>query len=231
VQLPPSYRARLVADEGLRPWAGLNCRDRNRVALEGELAALADAGALVHCVTGDHPAIGHRADAKPVFDVDSTELVALARRAGLFASVAENPVAVPVERRPARLVEKVRAGASACIVNHPGSAEVVHEFVDAARGLGAADTMFLVCVPVVFSAASAAGIRTFTALALPDGLLAAVEAARDPFAEGVRRAVAFAQRVLEVPGVAGVDLSMAPSPGERELALDAIRTIAKEVTP
>ena len=37
VQLPPTYRASLVAAEGLRPWAGVNCRDRNRVALEAEL--------------------------------------------------------------------------------------------------------------------------------------------------------------------------------------------------
>jgi methylenetetrahydrofolate reductase (NADPH) len=231
VQLPPSYRARLVTEQGLRPWAGVNCRDRNRVALEGELAALADVGAAVHCVTGDHPAIGHRPDAKPVFDVDSTGLVALARDAGLFASVAENPVAVPVDRRPPRLVEKVRAGASACIVNHPGHPDVVQAFIDGARALGAIDTLFLVCVPVVFSAGSLAGIRSFTALALPDGFLAAIEAAPDPFLEGVRRAVAFAHAVLAVPGVAGVDLSLAPSPGERPIALDALRTISKELSP
>ena len=71
VQLPPSYRAGLVAREGIRAWAGLNCRDRNRVALEGELAALAELGALVHCVTGDHTQLGNRPDAQPVFDLDA----------------------------------------------------------------------------------------------------------------------------------------------------------------
>jgi methylenetetrahydrofolate reductase (NADPH) len=230
VQLPPSYRARLVAAEGVRPWAGVNCRDRNRVALEGELLALADVGAAVHCITGDHPAIGHRADAKPVFDLDSTELVALASQLGLFTSVAENPVAPPIAMRPGRLAEKVRAGARSCIVNHSGSAATVAEFVDRARGLGAVDTSFFVCVPVVFDAASIAGLRTFTTLALPDGLLAAVEAAPDPFMEGVRRAVAFARDVLDVPGVSGVDLSVAVAGANRD-AVRAIRTIAKELRP
>lgn len=52
VQLPPAYRAHVIRSAGLRAWMGLSCRDRNRVALEGEVAALADVGvAGVHCVT------------------------------------------------------------------------------------------------------------------------------------------------------------------------------------
>ena len=66
VQFPPAYRARLARERGLRVWAGLNCRDRNRVALEGELAALAHAGAAaVHCVTGDHRRVGAPAEPHP----------------------------------------------------------------------------------------------------------------------------------------------------------------------
>jgi len=38
---PPSTLARLIADAGAVPWVTLACRDRNRVALEQELQALA----------------------------------------------------------------------------------------------------------------------------------------------------------------------------------------------
>jgi hypothetical protein len=87
VQFPPSYQARLLADEGVTAWAGISCRDRNRVALEGEIAACADAGvAGVHCVTGDHPGTGHRPDAASVFDLDSVGLVELARAAAALPS-------------------------------------------------------------------------------------------------------------------------------------------------
>src|SRR5258708_4927922 len=87
VRFPPSYQARLLADEGVTAWAGINCRDRNRVAIEGEIAACADAGvAGVHCVTGDHPGTGHRPDAAAVFDLDSIELVGLASTAGALAA-------------------------------------------------------------------------------------------------------------------------------------------------
>ncbi len=121
VQFPPAYRAHLLQRRGLRVWTGLNMRDRNRVAIEGELAALAVEGvAGVHCVTGDHTRTGHRPDAAPVFDLDSTEATALARAAGHVVSVAASPAAPPVDRRAARLREKQRAGADVCFVNHAG---------------------------------------------------------------------------------------------------------------
>lgn len=89
VQFPPAYRAMLVHQAGLPTWPGLNCRDRNRVALEGELAALAHANvAGFHCITGDHTASGHRPDAKPVFDLDSTQLAALANSIGFLTRMA-----------------------------------------------------------------------------------------------------------------------------------------------
>ena len=51
---PPALLASLLQDAGARPWVTLTCRDRNRVALEQELAALRhlDVDAVL-CVTGD----------------------------------------------------------------------------------------------------------------------------------------------------------------------------------
>lgn len=230
-QLPPSYRAMLVAREGLLPWAGLNCRDRNRVALEAEVAALADVGAVVHCVTGDHTELGHRPDARPVFDLDSTQLAALAASYGVVVSVGENPVAPPVDRRAARLAEKARAGAAVCVVNHAGTAARVAAFIDAARQAGAGSLAFLVCVPLVASEAGLALLQTFTALALPPGYLATIIEARDPKIAGIDAAVAFATEVLAIDGVRGVDISSAVPAGDELVALDAIATVCDAIRP
>lgn len=213
VQFPPAHRARLVAGHGLAVWTGLNCRDRNRVALEGELAALAEVGvAGVHCVTGDHPAVGDRADAAAVFDLDSTRLAAMASEAGHLVSVAEAPIAPPTGRRPARLLEKEKAGAEVCFVNHAGGVRPVAEFVAAARALGARST-FIACVPVVTDAESAQLLRTFTTLALPPGFLAGILSARDPYEAGLAAAVALARELLAVEGVSGINLSGGPGRG------------------
>jgi methylenetetrahydrofolate reductase (NADPH) len=223
VQFPPSYRAHLLAGSGVAVWAGLNCRDRNRVALEGELAALADAGAAaVHCVTGDHTSIGHRPDAAPVFDLDSTQLAALARAAGLLTSVGEAPCGPPAGVRPARLAEKVRAGAHVCFVNHAGGAGPVARFVAAGP-----DVPYVACVPVVLDRVQAELISGFTGFVLPGGFLAAVLDAPDPEVAGIDAAVTLAQDLLAVPGVRGVNLSAVPGPDAAERTARAMATIGR----
>jgi len=230
VQFPPSLRAGFVQAEGLSAWVGLNCRDRNRVALEAELAGLAAVGAAaVHCVTGDHTRLGHRPDAQPVFDLDSTRLVALARSAGLLTSVAENPVAPPRQLRAERLAEKVRAGAAVCFVNHTRGPDALAEFATAARAAGA-DVPLIACVPVVTDLASAAVLRSFTGLELPDGYLDGILDAADPRRAGIAAAVGLAERLLAVPGVRGVNLSGGTAPGREErLAADLAQVAANLV--
>lgn len=231
VQFPPAYRAHLLHSRGLRVWTGLNMRDRNRVALEGELAALALEGvAGVHCVTGDHTFTGHRPDAKPVFDLDSTEAAALARSLGHVVSVAEAPLTPPVSERPRRLAEKVRAGADVCFVNHAGGAYAVRLFIEQVVEIGGAPPLgFIPCVPVVTDRASAKLIASFTTLVLPDGYLDRIVSARDPEAEGIALAVALSEQLLEIPGVAGVNLSGGRDGAEGRFAA-AMATIADRLS-
>lgn len=214
VQFPPAYRAALLRAAGVEPWMGVNTRDRNRVALEAEAAALAHADAAgVHCITGDHTRIGSRPDAAPVFDLDSTELAALMHGAGQLVSVAEAPLSPPVDARPARLLVKQQAGAETCFVNHAGGVANVARFVAEARDLGV--TMgFIPCIPVIVDAGSAALIRGFTSLALPEGFLDGILGAADVRAAGIAAAVELSLRMLEIPGVVGVDLSGGAAAGQ-----------------
>ena len=234
VQFPPVYRAQLVAGEGLRVWSGVNARDRNRVAIEGELAALADVGvAGVHSVTGDHTLSGSRPDAAPVFDLDAPRIAALARGFGHLVSVAESPAAAPAAVRPARLVEKVRAGADVCFVDHCGGADAVRAFIDGVHLLGAAP-VFLACVPVVLDRASARLLASFPALVPPEGLLDRILSAADPHREGIAAAVELSERMLQIPGVAGVNLSGGPGDGGEHRfteALAAIGTAIRDRSP
>lgn len=213
VQFPPAYRAALLRASGLRAWTGLNCRDRNRVALEGELAALAHLGVdAVHCVTGDHPALGTRADAAAVFDLDSTQLAELAVRAGLLTSVGESPTAPPLDQRAARLVEKLSTGAEVCFVNHCGGPDPVRAFVAQVQDRGA-DPWFLPCVPVVVARSSAELLASFPGFVLPPGFLEGILHAPDPEEAGIAAAVELSEELMSLPGVAGVDLSGGSAPG------------------
>src|SRR5438132_13226464 len=112
---------------GMEPVMQLVCRDRNRLALEAEIA-----GAALHgienicCLTGDDVTAGDEPEARRVFDLDSIQLLATAEamRNGrylsgrkldppprLFLGAVENPAAPPVDHRVDRARKKVRAGA------------------------------------------------------------------------------------------------------------------------
>jgi methylenetetrahydrofolate reductase (NADPH) len=234
VQFPPSYRARLLADEGVPAWAGINCRDRNRVAIEGEIAACVDAGVTgMHCVTGAHPASGHRPDAAAVFDLDSIELVEVARTAAApparpLCSVAHAPAAPPEGKRLARLLAKIDAGADVVFVDHCGGADKAADAVAALRGAGFCG-LVLCCVPVVTSADAAEVVASYAAARLPSGYLDAIMSAPDPAETGVTAAVHLAEAILAVPGVDGVNLSAGAGPGQELAAMRATGEVSRRV--
>ncbi|HET9691608.1 MAG TPA: hypothetical protein VFP61_10675 [Acidimicrobiales bacterium] len=199
---PPSFMAAALLDRGVAPWVTLACRDRNRVALAAELAALAALGVPgVHCVTGDWQGSGGPVGEARVFDLDALRLVGAARAAGLAVSVAASPAAPPAGLRARRLAAKVAAGASAVFVNHCGGPGPVARFVAAARGEGA-DATFVACVPVTADARALADLARLPGVALDP--VAAEEAAAPA---GADLAAVAAVRMLEVEGVDGVNLS------------------------
>ncbi|WP_244928042.1 methylenetetrahydrofolate reductase [Nocardioides sp. W7] len=214
---PPTLMATLVAQAGGVPWVTLACRDRNRLVLEQELAGLAVAGVDgVLCVTGDGRAQGVRPGVTQVFDLDGTQLAALASSQGHAVAVPEAPAAVPRDLRPARLVEKERAGARLAVLNHVATAAEVASFVSAARSLGLSIPV-IAAVAVYTDERSAKVLQNFPGLHVDTEQVAAVLASTDVRAAGIEAALQEARSLLAVAGVAGVNLSGLAS-GEGELA-------------
>ncbi|MDQ2839255.1 MAG: methylenetetrahydrofolate reductase [Actinomycetota bacterium] len=204
---PPAFIAAAILAEGISPWVTLSCRDRNRVALAAECAALAEIGvAGVHCVTGDWQGVAGGQGETKVFDLDALRLVDLARGYGLTVSVAAAPAAPPTHLRAARLAEKVRAGAQLCLVNHAGGPAPVTRFVARARELGA-DIPFVPCIPFLSDRASVQTLASLPGLVLDPTAVAA--AGHDPEGAhgGITVAVAEAAAMMAIDGVAGVNLS------------------------
>ncbi len=119
--------SRLLRDAGAEPIFQQTCRDRNRLALEADLLAAWALGLEnVLFVTGDDTRSGDHPEAKGVFDVDSTQLIAIARgmnggedmqgrslsgRTGFHIGAASFPEAEPWDIQSARIESKVAAGA------------------------------------------------------------------------------------------------------------------------
>ena len=143
----------LALQAGVEPVMQLVCRDRNRMALQSDLLG---AGALgipnVLLLTGDHPRFGDHPEARAVFDLDSVQLIWLARtmrdRAEtlsgkkltiaprLLIGCVENPFAPPLRFRAERLAKKVAAGADFVQTQYIFDVKVFERWIDESRELG-----------------------------------------------------------------------------------------------
>lgn len=118
--------AKLV-ERGLEPVYQLTCRDRNRLALQSDLLSAWVLGIRnVLCLTGDHPVLGDDREAKPVYDLDSVQLLKAANtlnegqdmaghdlegRPDLFTGAVVTPAADPLEPQIIKMEKKINAGA------------------------------------------------------------------------------------------------------------------------
>ncbi|MDT5011357.1 MAG: hypothetical protein QOH57_2974 [Mycobacterium sp.] len=231
---PPTLMGRLLLDAGVTPWITLSCRDRNRVVLEQELRGLRSVGVhTVMCVTGDGRGYDVRPEVTQTFDLDGPRLVSLAASVGLVPAVPETPTAPPVHARPARLVEKQRAGASVAVLNHVPYADTVADFMSSGRSAGLSIPV-IAAVAVFTDSVSAAVLQGLPGLELDQAVTAEVLGAADPVAAGIDAAVAEARALLSIDGVQGVNVSgLASASGPRvgaEIKAEVGRRIRAEAS-
>lgn len=119
--------AKIMMDMGIEPIYQMTCRDRNRLGLQSDLLGASVLGIKnVLALTGDHPALGDHKDAKPVFDLESVQLLEvinglnggrdmagleLTGKTDFFAGAIVTPEANPLEPQLAKFEKKVNAGA------------------------------------------------------------------------------------------------------------------------
>jgi 5,10-methylenetetrahydrofolate reductase len=118
---------RLLYELGHDPVMQLTCRDRNRIAMQSDLMGAHMLGIRnILCLTGDYPTVGDHKEAKPVYDLDSVQVMQLVQglnkghdMAGhkmdgstAFAiGAAVTPEADPLGPMLAKFEVKVKAGA------------------------------------------------------------------------------------------------------------------------
>ncbi|MGH2593201.1 MAG: methylenetetrahydrofolate reductase [Anaerolineae bacterium] len=217
----------LLAQMGVEPVMQMTCRDRNRLALQGDLLGAAALGVRnVLCLTGDHVSVGDHPEAKAVYDLDSLHLLRLARTLRdegaylsgrklatpprLFLGAAENPFAAPFEFRPQRLAKKVEAGADFVQTQIVYDVERFVAFMQTVRDLGLHERVFILpSVGPLRSARMARFMRDrVPGVVVPDEVMARIERTPEDrqAAEGINLCVEIIQRLREIPGVAGVHI-------------------------
>lgn len=213
----------LLTHAGYAPVMQISCRDRNRIAIQGDVLGAAAMGVCnILCLTGDGVQVGDQPGAKPVFDLDSISLLETIRTMrddgcflsgrklsvppAVFLGAAENPFAPPYDFRPLRLAKKIAAGAQFIQTQYCFDVPILERFMARVRDQGLHERCFiLVGVGPLASPRAARWIRgNVPGIHIPDAVIARLEGAEKPKTEGKRLCIELIQRIREIEGVAGV---------------------------
>jgi len=83
----------LLKQKGFEPIYQITCRDRNRLALQSDLLSAAALGIQnILIATGDHPSLGDHPQAKPVFDLDSVQLIQVVKKLQTGFDMQDHPL-------------------------------------------------------------------------------------------------------------------------------------------
>jgi methylenetetrahydrofolate reductase (NADPH) len=215
----------LLTRAGYAPILQVSCRDRNRIAIQGDVLGAAAMGVCnVLCLTGDDVTVGDQPQAKRVFDLDSIQLlhtIKMMRDEGMFLSgrkltvpprlflgAAANPFVPPYEWRPLRLAKKIAAGADFIQTQYCFDVPRLRQFMSRVRDLGLDEKAYiLVGVGPLRSEKMAEFMRTkVPGVVIPDAVVDRLRQTPGPRkrAEGKRICIEIIQQVREMEGVAGV---------------------------
>ncbi|MGQ0545505.1 MAG: methylenetetrahydrofolate reductase [Betaproteobacteria bacterium] len=226
VHLSSLAAAHFLVSSGIEPIFQMTCRDRNRLALQGDLLGAVSLG--IHNILvlhGDDPKVGDQPDAKPVFDVDSRTLLAMAQAmresnalptgvkiggpVKLVIGAADMPVDPQPGWEPQGLAAKVAAGADFVQTQFCMDRGVARRYAARLLECGVRVPMLIGVAPIP-SARSARWMKEkLYGTRIAYEYLERLEKAADPKREGRRICVEMLQGLAEIPGIAGAHV-MAP---------------------
>jgi methylenetetrahydrofolate reductase (NADPH) len=220
--------AAIMTHEGIEPVLQLTTRDRNRLALQGDVLGAAAFGIQNFlCLTGDKMSAGDQPDAAEVFEIDSGELMRQMRdmrdtgtfpsgreinpAPTLFLGAAEIP-AEPGDQWPAaRLQAKIDNGTQFFQTQYCFELEKVTRYCRALVDGGFTEqAYFLIGIGPLASVKSARWMNdNLFGVHVPDEIIKRLEGADDQKVEGRAICAELLQGFSEIEGCAGAHL-MAP---------------------
>jgi len=190
----------LLKQKGFEPIFQITCRDRNRLALQSDILSAAALGIEnILILTGDHPTLGDHPQAKPVFDLDSVQLLQVARKLeqGLDMNgnklegrppqfclgAVVNPGSDPIEPQIIKMEKKIAAGAEFFQTQAVYDIKIFENFLSKIKHL---KTTILAGVVLLKSAGMAHYMnKNVAGVFVPDNLIKEMQETKDKTATSV----------------------------------------------
>lgn len=213
----------LLTRMGYAPIMQIACRDKNRIAIQGDVLGAAAMGVgNILCLTGDGVQAGDQPGAKPVFDLDCMSLLETVRTMrdegkflsgrklttppAVFLGAAINPFAPPFDFRPLRFAKKIAAGAQFVQSQYCFDVPMFRQYMQRVRDTGLTEKCFVLAgVGPLASAKTARWIRSnVPGIHIPDAIIKRLEGAENQKAEGKRLCIDIINEIKEIDGVSGI---------------------------
>ena len=212
MRVSPLPMALLLKERGLEPILQMTCRDRNRLALQADLLGAYILGITnILALTGDEIDLGDDPKAKPVFDLDSIELLKAARKLEKGHDLGGNPLrgspkfcigavvdpgADPVEPEIEKMQRKVEAGAEFFQTQPIFDIKVFAEFLKKA---GKAEAPILGGVLLLKSAKMARFMNeNIPGVRVPEHFIHQMEKGQDPVQTAIQIASSMINQVKDI---------------------------------
>jgi len=190
----------LLKQKGFEPIFQVTCRDRNRLALQSDIlsaAALGIENLLI--LTGDHTTLGDHPEAKPVFDLDSVQLLGVVKKLqeGLdmkgnklegeppkfCVGAVVNPGADPIEPQIMKMEKKIEDGAEFFQTQAVYEIKTFENFLSKIKHL---KTTILAGIVLLKSAGMARYMnKNVSGVFVPDNLIKEMEETKDKSAKSI----------------------------------------------
>jgi 5,10-methylenetetrahydrofolate reductase len=213
----------ILTAHGFEPVYQIACRDRNRIAIQGDILGAAALGVKnILCLTGDDVSQGDHPQAKPVFDLDAVSLLHIARGMcdqgeyasgrqletppDLFIGATANPFVPPYEDRIANLEKKIVAGARFIQTQFCFDLGLFEQFMSEIRQRELHKRAHIIVGVGTLSSAKALKwmANHVPGVHVPDELLARVGGAADQKAAAKTACIEIIRNLASIEGVAGV---------------------------
>jgi methylenetetrahydrofolate reductase (NADPH) len=216
-----------LIQEGLEPNYQMVCRDRNRLAMQGDiLGAYAHGIRNILCLSGDHQKFGNHPGSKNVFDIDSMQLINMVKNMRddgkfqngqeidtppkLFIGAASNPFGDPSEFRAYRLAKKINAGADFVQTQSIYNMDRFRDFMKQVVDMGLHEKCYVLAGVTPMKSVGMARYMAsqVPGMDVPEPLIKRLKGAgKGKVAEeGIKFAIEQIEEFKEMEGVAGVHL-------------------------
>jgi len=201
----------LIKEQGGEPIFQMTCRDRNRLSIQGDLLFAYSRGIEnVLCLTGDSLKMGDHPEAKPVYDIDSVQLIQLVRNLNSGKDLSGNdldgevdfcigasatPSADPIEPQLIKFEKKLKAGIDFVQTQAVYDLDELKRFVDYSRNINRS-VKILAGVVLLVSAGMAKWMNdNIPGIFVPQNLID--ELVKMPKGEGLSKGIEIAGNLIK----------------------------------